>query len=139
MSKTARCSCGNLSVEAEGEPAIVLACHCTECQRRTGSVFGVGAYYPKDKVKVTGASKGYTRPGGDGRKMHNRFCPECGTNLYWESEMVAGLVGVAVGGFTDPAYPAPVRSVWEEQKHGWVQLGAEIPGHLQGRASKASR
>jgi hypothetical protein len=29
--------------------------------------------------------------------------------------------------------------VWEENKHAWVQLGPEIPGHVQGRASKASR
>jgi hypothetical protein len=139
MSKTARCSCGQLSVTVEGEPIIVLACHCTECQRRTGSPFGVGAYYPKDKVTITGESRAFARPGGDGRMMHNRFCPVCGSNLFWESEMLPGAWGVAVGSFADPTFAAPARSVWEEKKHAWVQLGAEIPGHVQGRGSKPSR
>ena len=139
MSKTAQCSCGRLSVTVEGEPAVVLACHCTECQRRTGSPFGVGAYYPKDKVTITGAYKEFARPGGDGRMMHNRFCPECGSNLFWESELLPGAWGIAVGSFADPSFAPPARSVWEENKHAWVHLGPEIPGHVHGRASKASR
>jgi hypothetical protein len=35
MTRTARCSCGGLQEEAGGEPSFVVACHCTECQRRT--------------------------------------------------------------------------------------------------------
>jgi len=139
MNKTARCSCGQLSVTVEGEPAVVLACHCTECQRRTGSPFGVGAYYPKDKVTITGERKAYARPGGDGRMMHNRFCPECGSNLFWESELLPDAWGIAVGSFADPTFAAPSGSVWEEKKHAWVQLGPEIPGRVQGRASKPTR
>ncbi len=139
MGRTARCACGRLSVTAEGEPSIVLVCHCTECQRRTGAPFGVGAYFPKEKVAVSGESKLFTRPGGDGRKMFNRFCPECGTTVYWESELLPGAYGIALGAFADPGFPPPARSVWEEKKHAWVHLGPEIPGHVQGRASKASR
>ena len=33
----------------------------------------------------------------------------------------------------------PARSVWEENRHHWVTIGPEIPGHIQGRTSKASR
>ena len=138
MRKTAQCCCGKLRVEVEGEPAGVIACHCSECQRRTGSVFGVGAYYPKDKVKISGPSKTYVRGAGGGRKMRNHFCPECGTNLYWEADLLPGAIGVAVGAFRDPAFPLPTRSVWEENKHHWVRLGPEIPGHVQGRDSKAA-
>lgn len=136
MRKTAQCCCGKLKIEVAGEPAAVVACHCSECQLRTGSVFGVGAYYPKDKVKASGPSKMYVRDGAAGRKMRNFFCPDCGTNLYWEADLVAGAVGVAVGGFRDPAFPRPTRSVWEENKHHWIEMGAATPGHLQGRDSK---
>jgi hypothetical protein len=44
MTRTAHCSCGALRVEVAGEPDAVVACHCGQCQRRTGSVFGVGAF-----------------------------------------------------------------------------------------------
>ena len=40
MTRTAHCSCGALRVEVSADPDAVVACHCGECQRRTGSVFG---------------------------------------------------------------------------------------------------
>ena len=45
MTKTAHCCCGALRVEASADPDTVSVCHCGECQRRTGSVFGVGAFF----------------------------------------------------------------------------------------------
>ena len=138
MTRTAQCSCGALRVEVEGEPGAVVLCHCTECQCLTGSVFGVGAYFPADKVKCTGANTAYTRV-MEGRKFTSHFCPTCGTSLYWEAELVPGAIGVAVGGFRDSNFPRPTRAVWEEKRHHWVTLGAEIPGHLQGRTSKTVR
>ena len=45
MTRTAHCSCGALRVEVSADPDAVGVCHCGECQRRTGSVFGVGAFF----------------------------------------------------------------------------------------------
>ncbi len=52
----AACACGRLRVSCEGDPVRVSVCHCLECQRRTGSVFGVSARFPKDRVAVEGTS-----------------------------------------------------------------------------------
>ncbi|WP_449090106.1 MULTISPECIES: GFA family protein [unclassified Rhizobium] len=38
--RRARCASGQLSITTEGEPVKISACHCRECQRRTGSAFG---------------------------------------------------------------------------------------------------
>lgn len=139
MSRTAQCCCGSLRLEAEGEPASVVICHCSDCQRRTGSVMGVGAYFAADKVKASGPARSFTRKGRSGGTFTQYFCPDCGTALYWEAALRPGLVGVAVGGFGGAPFSLPTRSVWEENKHGWVTLGADIPGHLQGSTSKATR
>ena len=77
MSRIARCYCGSLRAEATGEPAIAL-CHCTACQRRTGSAFGVVAFFPKEQVRIEGPSKVYVRGSGSGRKVEFHFCPDCG-------------------------------------------------------------
>ena len=50
--RIAHCCRGSLRAEATGEPVLVAACHCIECQRRTGSPFGVSAYFPKGQVRV---------------------------------------------------------------------------------------
>lgn len=81
MTRTAQCVCGALSAEAEGEPISVVACSCLDCQRRTGSVLGVGAYYPETQVRITGPSKEYARRADSGQPFTAHFCMTCGTGL----------------------------------------------------------
>ncbi len=121
-SRQASCSCGNLTALCEGEPRFVIACHCLDCQRRTGSVFGVGAYFRESQVKSAGASKIFVREGQDGRKLRIHFCPECGTSVYWKLDFLADHLGIAVGTFADPDFPAPARSLWEQSRHGWLDF-----------------
>lgn len=122
MKRVAHCCCGKLRVEADGDPAGVYACHCGACQRRTGSVFGVVAYYPSERIHVSGESKLFTRLGESGKKFETHFCPDCGTSLYFEAGQLPGHIGVAVGAFVDPRFPAPLASVWEESKHPWLSF-----------------
>jgi hypothetical protein len=136
MNRTAHCSCGLLRVETRGEPNAVVVCHCHACQRRTGSVFGIGAYFPQDKVRISGDRNSYTRLGESGGNVTTHFCPQCGTNVFWEADKIAGSYGVAVGAFAEPGFPAPVRSVWEESKHAWVGLPAGVPHFARGRDSR---
>jgi hypothetical protein len=107
MSRIAKCSCGALSVTVTGEPESVVACHCIECQRRTGSVFGIGAYYSEANIAVTGTPKTYTRATDAGFEFVTRFCAVCGTSLFWTSGKNPGRVGVAVGAFEDPSFTPP--------------------------------
>jgi len=83
MTRIAHCCCGSLRAEATGEPAFVGACHCTECQRRTGSPFGVGTLFPKEQVRTEGPSKVYKRGSDSGRKVEIHFCPDCGSSVFW--------------------------------------------------------
>ena len=73
MTRTAHCSCGALRVEVSADPDAVVACHCGECQRRTGSVFGVGAYFKKEHVRAVGPSKIYVRYGQEGESYECIF------------------------------------------------------------------
>ena len=97
----------------------MVACHCLACQRRTGSVFGVGAYYPEAQVTASGVTKQFERPTESGARFVTHFCPTCGSSVYWYAGKNPGLVGIAVGAFGDPSFPAPARSVWEQSMHPW--------------------
>lgn len=81
-----------------------------------------GAYYPKENVRFEGASKVYSRIADTGFAAHFRFCPTCGTSVYWISEKQPDKLGVAVGCFADSTFPVPTHSVWEESKHPWLGL-----------------
>ena len=120
--RRAACSCGQLHLTVEGEPSRVWACHCVECQRRTGAVFGNMARFNREQVTVNGTATAWKRTGGTGKALTSHFCPTCGSTVYFETEAFPGIVAVAVGNFADPNFPAPGVSVWEQSRHSWVAL-----------------
>ena len=138
MTRIARCCCGSLTAQADGEPAVVSLCHCIECQRRTGAPFGVGAYYEAGQVRLSGPASVYERE-VEGRKLAFRFCPNCGSTVYWEAASHPGRYAIAVGAFADPHFPAPARSVFERSRHDWIDLPETMPGFSAGRGSEPSR
>lgn len=121
----ASCSCGQLSAQVSGEYVRNSVCHCLACQRRTGSPFGQQARYPRANVTITGASTAYTRSGDNGPGATFHFCPQCGATVYWESKAFPEHLGIPVGAFADPGFPAPTVSVYETRKHGWVVAPAD--------------
>ncbi len=124
----ATCACGQLRITAKGEPDIVVACSCTACQRRTGSPFGVAAYYPRGKILSTeGESRSFDRAAEAGRSLSNKFCPDCGTSVYWTLDMRPDHIGIAIGCFADPGFTQPARAVWSETKHHWMDFPDDIP------------
>lgn len=53
MTRIAQCACGSTSIAVNGEPRMHSVCHCTNCKRRTGSAFGVSAYFLRSNVAET--------------------------------------------------------------------------------------
>ncbi|HSV24281.1 MAG TPA: GFA family protein [Xanthobacteraceae bacterium] len=126
--RRAACNCGQLHLTCEGEPARISTCHCLECQRRTGAVFGNQAWFQRRQVtSIAGNSTQFGRAADSGRSLIFRFCPICGSTVYFEAEAFPGWVAVAVGSFADPDFPAPKHSVWEKRRHRWVQAFGEMP------------
>lgn len=135
MNRYAQCSCGDLKIITTSEPLAVVICHCLECQRRTGSVFGVGAYYVPENLKIEGHSNFYSRKCDSGETLESNFCPKCGTTLFWKiKEELNSRIGVAVGAFADPKFPCPERSVWEHSQHSWVNTGMISTHYSKGRS-----
>jgi hypothetical protein len=129
----ARCSCGALTLSYPDAPSkIVVACHCFDCQRRTGAPFGIGAYYPASVVTISGTSKEFAHPAASGGTIHNHFCPQCGSTVYWKLSTLPALIAIAVGTMADPKYPAPVVSVFEQSKHDWIRIDGAVAHFRQG-------
>jgi hypothetical protein len=124
--REASCSCGQLRAETEADPVHVVVCHCLACQRRSGSAFGLHAWFPRERVRITGRSHEYTRISDDGEQLTFGFCPECGTTVHSAIESAPERIAVPVGAFADPEFPPPGVSVWESRKHDWVELPAGV-------------
>ncbi|MET2825958.1 GFA family protein [Mesorhizobium shangrilense] len=124
--RTASCACGQLKISCDGEPALVALCHCLDCQKRTGSTYGVAAFFERDKAAAEGTAGIYSRSAQSGRQVAFHFCAACGSSVFWEPEQKPEWIAVAVGCFADPTFPAPTRIAWEERRHPWVCLGGGL-------------
>lgn len=116
----ASCSCGQLTAEVAGDPVRVSICHCLACQRRTGSVFGEQARFPRENVTIAGVSTEYARVGDEGTRARFHFCPQCGATVYYELGGLEAFIAIPVGAFADPGFPTPTVSVYEDRMHRWV-------------------
>ena len=125
--RTAKCSCGQLTLTTRAEPIRVSICHCLACQRRTGSVFGAQARFPRSSVTISGESSQYMRVGDEGSKVIFSFCPKCGATVHYAVEGYdEESIAVPVSAFADPDFPAPSFSVYENRMHSWVSLPAGV-------------
>jgi hypothetical protein len=124
--RTASCSCGQLSVVTTEEPVRVSICHCLACQRRTGSVFGAQARFPRECATIKGESRCYVRAADSGNKIFFNFCPTCGSIVHYYIEGREELIAVPVGAFAEQSFPPPKFSVYEARKHPWVNVPADV-------------
>jgi hypothetical protein len=126
--REAACHCGQLQLEAEGDPFAVSICHCLACQRRTGSAFGMQAGYKADQVHVAGRFSDYSRISDEADKKEHvfHFCPECGSQVFYTEPTEPDLIVVSIGAFADPSFPPPIESGYDSRRHPWITLPAEI-------------
>lgn len=57
--RTATCACEQLRVTCTSDPMKISLCHCLDCQKRTGSTFGVAAFFPRKDIEASGAFRTY--------------------------------------------------------------------------------
>lgn len=125
-SRHASCACGQLTATTTSDPVRVSICHCPECQKRSGSAFAAQARFPASAVTFAGESREFTRTGESGGQIVNRFCPHCGSTVWYRLHAQPDLIAIGVGAFADAAFPTPTRSVYETRKHAWVGLPAQM-------------
>jgi len=65
-------------------------------------------------------------PTNEGAKCRFSFCATCGSTVFYVEESQEQHVAIPVGGFADPAFPAPTVLVYEESRHSWVAMSDEM-------------
>jgi hypothetical protein len=119
------CLYGKVRYSADAEPAFVGLCHCKDCQKETGTAFNVVVGIPMPALSLQGALKTFTSPGGSGKEVHRRFCPECGTVILSEPDAFSGVAIIRAGTLDDPSGLEPKMEIYCDSAQPWVQLGGE--------------
>ena len=130
---TATCACGQASITVNALPTLHGICNCTNCKRRTGSAFGISAYFDQDAVvERTGATSVYAFHHAQlNHDQERHFCSKCGTTLFWFVSNMPTEIGIAGGCFEDGALPEPGASYRDCKRHPWVTLPAHWSKHAE--------
>jgi hypothetical protein len=121
---TGGCLCGRVRYTVTGEPVFSGLCHCRSCQRYTGSAFETVIAFPTDAVRVTGELKTFHDTGDSGQPVHRNFCPNCGSGIIAQCEVLPGLTIVLAGGLDDSSAFKPTMDVYWSRVQPWFHSGS---------------
>jgi hypothetical protein len=111
------------------KPLFVHCCHCTWCQRETGSAFVLNAMIETDRVKLLrGTPEVVKTPSNSGRGQKILRCPTCRISV-WSHYSGAGLkvAFVRVGTLDDPNLCPPDVHIFTSTKQKWLRLSDDVP------------
>jgi hypothetical protein len=132
-STTGGCGCGAVRWELS-EPAVgAYYCHCTRCQRRTGTAASAGAAIVPGTFRVTSGEEHIRawRP-DDGFEKH--FCGECGSALYSRSATDPDVISVRLGSFDGDPGVRPESRQFTDYAASWEPIPDDgIPRHGERR------
>lgn len=116
------CHCGHITYEAEVDPEQVEICHCTDCQKLSGSAFRIVVPVAADCFRLlTGAPKLYTKIAESGNKRLQAFCPTCGSSIYSSAASADPRVyNIRLATARQRDLLPPKRQYWRRSALHWV-------------------
>ena len=119
------CQCGQVRYELDGEILALFVCHCRDCQRQSGSAFGMSLVVPGESFHLTaGHLKTFEVIAESGRIKTCAFCPECGVRIY---NTTGSRKSIKAGTLDDPTRLRPDAHYWTKRKQNWVVLPPDVP------------
>ena len=117
------CSCRRVRYRIGVAPIVVHCCHCTLCQRQTGTAFVLNALVETDRLVVLGDEpRRYDMPTESGRPHGIYRCEACGIAVWSEYSGNTALRFVRVGTLDAPAALPPDVHIFVRSKLPWVVL-----------------
>jgi len=116
------CLCGAVRYTTNAAPEFVGLCHCTDCQKHTGSAFAIMVRLPKTALQIQGTIKTFSKLGDSGNPILRHFCPECGSSIADEPTARPGMINLNAGTLDDPSLVVPTLEIYCDSALPWVQL-----------------
>ena len=125
------CSCGYVRYQLLDKPIRVHCCHCTDCQRHTGSAFVLNAIIETSVIKILrGKLQAVAVPRAFA--SHDIYrCPKCKVALWSDYGHRPQIRFVRVGTLDHPSAIRPDIHIYIETKVPWLKLPKDTPAFRQ--------
>lgn len=118
------CTCRFMRYRMSSKPLFVHCCHCTWCQRETGSAFVINAMIEQSRIKLLSGEIDLVKtPSQSGKGQKIARCPRCHIAV-WSHYAGAGTrIGfVRVGTLDRPDACPPDIHIFTRSKQQWVEI-----------------
>ena len=114
------CICGQFKFRLNAEPITLVACHCTNCQRRSGGALQLSLYVYREALEViAGVASPITTIAENGDAYRNLVCTTCQTRLWSESVKPAVHADLRPGTLERAGEFSPVAHVFTRSALPW--------------------
>lgn len=126
-----RCHCGAATFVFDAAPVATFYCHCTDCQRTTGSPFSVELMVADRGFEIAGELATYTVTGDSGGAVHRRSCARCGSGLFLACDSDPGFVFIKAGALDDQSVVRPEMHIFVSAKQPWMTIADDLPQYAR--------
>ena len=122
------CTCGAVRYRLKSAPMFVNCCHCTWCQRETGSAFVINAIIEGSRVELNrGETLAVSTPTESGTPQIVHRCPNCHAALWSHYGGRTVSAFVRTGTLDRPSVVKPDAHIFTRSKLPWVSLEGGAP------------
>lgn len=123
------CTCGDVRYRINKQPLFVHCCHCSWCQRETGTAFALNALIEAAHTELlSGITDAVSTPTNSGRGQNIVRCSSCQVAV-WSNYSAAreAINFIRVGTLDKPGTLAPDIHIFTSSKQPWVKLSEDVP------------
>jgi hypothetical protein len=128
------CLCGGVRFEVTERPVSAAYCHCTRCQRRTGTAASASAKLVPGSLRILAGEellRAYEPEGG----FAKIFCSRCGSALWSRSPDDPDVVGVRLGAFDSDPGVRPAHRQYVAYAAPWEPIPEDgLPRYPEGKS-----
>ena len=115
------CRCGRVRIRISAPPMLTMACHCTGCQRMSGSAYSLSAAIPTAGFAVT---EGEPVVAGATPEAGHHFCPDCMTWMFTRPQGIDFFVNVRPTMLEETGWYSPFIETFTSEKLEWAATPA---------------
>jgi hypothetical protein len=137
---TGGCMCGAIRYTISVPVTELRACHCTTCQKGSGTQGSVNAVIPASAFNLTqGTPKRYDCLADSGRTLYRCFCGDCGSPIYSQRATALDTLVVRAGTLDNPGDMKITANIWTRSARPWAHIDPatkQFPGQPDAPAAQ---
>jgi hypothetical protein len=133
---TASCLCGGVRIEISGKVGPLVYCHCTRCQKASGTAFGANADVRAQYWRLAAGDE-LIREFESSPGVWRAFCQRCGSPLYSRRTAAPDTFRVRLGILDGDPGRRALAHFWVGSKAAWHEIAGDLPRFARGPAEHA--